>query len=1185
MKLRRIELSGFKSFADKTGIPLPEDLLVVVGPNGSGKSNITDAILWALGEQSAKSLRGNQMRDVIFGGSRRRPPSGTAEVYLLFEVEEGRKVRVGRRLVRNGESSYLMDGRAVRLKDLHDFLMQNAISTHGSFLVEQGRVEALLASGPEERRIVFEEVAGIAHYKQNRRSALQKLDAAQGNLLRLNDIVSEVEDQMNSLKRQAAKADRYVKLSDELRDRRRRFWGRSYALCSGRKSALGRELALLAAERERRVVLLTKSQAEFERAKTRLAEHKSSLQAVVESIHEKELTHERAEQETKRKTDKILAAHQRTRQIDVDIKEVEKRITVSTRDHDHLAKEVLKLEETARETEERAQEARSLLEETQEKTKTLEATREKLRHEAFQLAQDYSKYSAELGRMADDLQRQAARERRMAREEEGLSAREEEFEETIEALLAGKAESERKLAAAVASGEKAKAEADSLAEKFEKAAEALDCARRRSAVAEKGLAVLLASEASLHSSAHRFLKEREPERVAATLAQLLASVPEESAITLAATLGDLLEGYPGQSWEGLPILLSALNSERAGQAIFLLKEFKRGSTPNVKGATGFVSWLHDSPGLPAQLRQAIPLTAVVEDSDAALAFASAYNTPAVSRDGIYVHPEGWIRGGSGGSPGSSLFDFERKKRQAEDEIYSCRSELSAAQALIQETRSSLEGARHTLERQRESEKILAAELEEKKREWEQAVAESRRLSASRELIEGEVAQAREERLEIEARRVEYNVLFTECKKARARVDERAAKSEEAIGEVRAATDSAHEAVAESRTRRGEAAQAIQDAREALKTSSAHLEELLNTEKRLGDERKTLENRVKTLTEEVTRGDQKLRSILLNLEKEKERRIRFEDDLARLAEETGGCEARVKEAQETTGQVREEVALLETELAAAEADTRNLGERIAEVFEESPGELSSEYEGLPSLSEEERAAEQSAMGRIEEKTHKMGAVNMLARTEYKELTERFEFLTKQRKDLEASVESLRETIRKINRTTRDRFMEAFNSVREHFSHLFKEVFEGGEARLSLQDESNPLETGVEIYAQPPGKKLQSLQLLSGGEKAMVALALLFSLFLFRPQPFFILDEVDAPLDEANINRFNRLLKQFRGRTQFIVVSHNKRTMELADVLYGVTMTDGGVSRIVSVKLADVEDKPGLDRDTLELEREP
>jgi chromosome segregation protein len=227
-----------------------------------------------------------------------------------------------------------------------------------------------------------------------------------------------------------------------------------------------------------------------------------------------------------------------------------------------------------------------------------------------------------------------------------------------------------------------------------------------------------------------------------------------------------------------------------------------------------------------------------------------------------------------------------------------------------------------------------------------------------------------------------------------------------------------------------------------------------------------------------------------------------------------------------------------------------------------------------LSEEERQEEARALVRLEGRIQELGAVNMLARQEYDELEQRHTFLSGQRKDLEESVASLQETIRKINRTTRERFMEAFNAVQEHFAHLFKEVFEGGEARLTLLDEANPLETGVEIYAQPPGKKLQNMLALSGGEKAMVALALLFSLFMYRPQPFFLLDEVDAPLDEANINRFSRLLTRFQGQTQFLVVSHNKRTMELAEVLYGVTMAEGGVSKLVSVRLADVEEQLGV-----------
>ena len=318
----------------------------------------------------------------------------------------------------------------------------------------------------------------------------------------------------------------------------------------------------------------------------------------------------------------------------------------------------------------------------------------------------------------------------------------------------------------------------------------------------------------------------------------------------------------------------------------------------------------------------------------------------------------------------------------------------------------------------------------------------------------------------------------------------------------------------------------------------------------------------------------LRTLLLSLEELRQRKSRFEEELRRLGQEVQAANQHVKEAREALDEAREEVGRHELSLATVESDLRNLLERMGETFEEDPGALAEAAADQPPLSEEERHEEQRALAKIEEKIHELGAVNMLAREEYEELSKRFEFLSAQRADLEEAIASLNETIRKINRTTRERFMEAFTAVQEHFARLFKEVFEGGEARLSLIDEANPLDTGVEIYAQPPGTKLQSLQALSGGEKAMTAIALLFSLFKYRPQPFFILDEVDAPLDEANINRFNRLLAQFRGQTQFLVVSHNKRTMEEAEVLYGVTMPEGGVSRVVSVRMAEVEQTLGV-----------
>ncbi len=1167
LKLQEIELAGFKSFADRTRIPVPDDLLVVVGPNGSGKSNVTDAVLWALGEQSPKSLRGHKMQDVIFNGSHRRPPAGTAEVLMTFREPGGAKVQVGRRLSRSGESAYLMDGRPVRLKDVHDFLLRHNVSTQGSFLVEQGRVEALLAMSPEERRAIFEEVAGIAHYKENRRSALQKLEATEANLLRLNDILLEVEGQMAALKKQAAKADRFVKLTEERRTRQRRLWGRLYGQWSARRRALERDGELLAAERERREAVVAALEAEGEAARLRLADHERSLQNAVQALHEKDLARERAEQDLQRKTDQILSARGRLRQIAHDREELQARIRAGQREMERLEGEVARWGGEERAAAEAASAAQRELEERGKEAQAAEAEREDLRRKAFADAQEHSRLSALLARLGEDLKRLQERERRLQREEEGLREREaaaaSRLEEAEERLRRAR---EARSALAEAAREQ-QGRLEEARARARKASEALATARRDAAVAERERKVLEGHGKSLAASGQTAVTRRFSGKEPPTLARLLAGVPEALLPPLAAVLGDLLAGFVGVSWEEAVPLLEDLRRGRSGQAVFFVGG---GAEPEeVPALPPGATLLHRAEGIPGEVRPYLPPVFLVPTAEAAREAARRTNLPAVTPEGLLVHPRGWVRGGAGGPGGGALLEHEHRLKEALRGEEEALQALALAEEAARKADGEAEEARRAAGEAAEAERKAAAELLEAERERERAEEERSRLSASRDLLEGEILSSREEKAAFEAQRKDLSRDLGASEEERGRSEARLKELEERTAGLRRALEAAHEAVAESRARHSEVAQKARSAANALSRSKQTLEELRATDGRLQGEASLLEERIASLEKAVTEGQQELRALILALEEERERKARFEEDHRRLAEEAEAAERRAREAREAAQQIREELARNEVERATAAAEVRNLEARMGEVFEEPPEALAGQYAGEPPLSPEEAEEEARALMRLDGRIAELGELNLAARAEYAELEKRHAFLSAQRKDLEDAVASLHETIRKINRTTRERFLEAFRAVGDHFSHLFRQVFEGGEARLALLDEQNPLDTGVEIYAQPPGKKLQSLGLLSGGEKAMVALSLLFGLFEYRPQPFFLLDEVDAPLDEANIVRFSRLLQQFRGKTQFLVVSHNKRTMEQADYLYGVTMAEGGVSRVVSVRLQDVD----------------
>ncbi len=1175
LRLREIELQGFKSFAERTKMPLPGDILVVVGPNGAGKSNVTDAVLWALGEQSPKSLRGKKMVDVIFNGTQKRPAAGSAQVLMTFEDTDGTKYQVGRRLLRSGESTYLMDGRPVRLKDMHEFLMRYAISTQGSYLVEQGEVSALLEANPEERRMIFEEVAGIAHFKENRRSALSKLDSTTGNLTRLNDIVSEVESQMGTLKRQASKADRFVRLSDELRERRRSFWGRSFGKFTGQRSALARDLALFQEERQRRETALSRLQSELEQATLQLSEHETSLASLIQSIHDKELDHERGEQEIKRRTDQVASSQGRLRQIVADREDLRRRMEAGRADRERLEAEATAL--AASETAARATSEGSLkaLEEARARVEALEGAQRELRQRAFAQAQEQARASSEVKRQEEELRRLGEREKRLQREGESLAAREQSLQESLEGKSAERSSADEALLQARTAREDAERRSERSQAALEAATTALAEGRQRSAAAQSRLEVLIQHEATLRSSAHAFLKKRYPERVQRTLAEALSGVPDGLVPALSAALGDLLEGYLKGRWDDVTPALTALRAGRAGEAVFFLDAALRenGPLPTLQGRPEFQGWLHEAEGIPADLKGLLPLVALSPHPEAARALAME-GVAAVSLDGIFAHPKGWMRGGAGGKGGASLLEHQRERRAAERDLEAAHSATAEAQAALEKVRGEREASRQALELARAAETEAAKVAASLARDVEALESEGRRLESARELFETEAAQAREERSTWEPQLAEMVRLLEKASAEAARVDLQIKAGETAADAAKAAQNTAHEAVADTRSAWSEVNQRLQACRDTLERSGKALEDLAATDARIAREGEGLTARVAALTAEITEGDRSLRGLLLALEELRQRKVTFEQELENLKAGVEASQRHVKDAREALEVAREEVARTEVALAGVEADLRNLSERMGEVFEEDPEALAQAFSGEPPLSDEERQAEHKALARLEERIAELGAVNMLARDEYGELEKRFEFLTGQRKDLEEAVANLQDTIRKINRTTKERFMEAFEAVRIHFAHLFKEVFEGGEARLGLLDEQNPLDTGVEIFAQPPGKKLQHMDQLSGGEKAMVAIALLFSLFRYRPQPFFILDEVDAPLDEASVHRFNRLLEQFRGQTQFIVVTHNKKTMEMAEVLYGVTMPEGGISRIVSVRLAEVEEKLGV-----------
>jgi chromosome segregation protein len=1180
MRLQSIALFGFKSFADRTEIKILPGITAIVGPNGCGKSNVADALRWALGEQSPKALRGHRMEDVIFHGSTSRRPQGLAEVALTFSNDgelavPWAEVSVGRRLYRDGESEYLLNKTACRLKDVHDLFLGTGVNPKAYALMEQERLAHILTAKPLDRRVFVEEAAGITRYKQQRGETLAKLEATRLNLTRVKDVMDEVRRQLASLERQAKKAKAYKELQAERR-------GLEVTLAAAQHAALSAETAGLAARGEQesarleglrtRVSALGAAQ-EVARADAMAAEHRAA-----------ELRHVlgRAELEL----EGVVARTAQLRQLEAELGAERARLVEEA---EGLARRLRTLaEERAAKTVLLAA-LRAQFEAVQTRAATEEAGLEDVRR-ALRAARDEAEARrreqvglagrrSELGQALGALEE---RSEQLGRRLQRVQAEHAQADAEVARLGAGRAEVEARLAGAMAQlgdlgrelGRLAAAltEATTVRAAAVGAAEAcrLDLAVRRSSL--QALRDLEAQRDGYGRGARAvFAAARAAELpgIVGSVADLL-EVPPELERAVEAALGERLQWVVVDTLEVAKRALGYLGDHDGGQATFLpLSWLNGGPAAHVAGTDGVVgvasSLVSSSkPGLVANLLGAV---VVVRDLAAAerLWSANGADTAFVTVGGEVLGPPGALGGGrASGTADASLLARKRAIRDLAAQVAAL--ETGLAQALEQ-----VRAADDRLMSLGDAQRAAAGGREQ---------AEADRLSLAKDLEQVSREQERV-RLGLEASRVERTQVETDLGEAGAELrqgrDELAAVAAQAA--VAAADVQRLAAAIEAAAAREVAgAQAFLDAQVELASLAGRTEATRTELERIAADEAEAQER-------ITGGEERQALLAGRL---RDGRAEGERLLARADEVRSGrdlAERRAREATDALGGVGERLRGLGDELRDAETElgrstqvVHEIALRLAEVrvrLEELEHDARRRYEVGP---EELRAAHDpardpgEARARLETVTARIAAlepVNLIADEEYRELDERLAFLRAQHDDLAVSMKDLERALRGMTRTAQARFLEAFEAINRHFQEIFTRLFEGGRAELRLveaEEGGDPLDTGIEMVAQPRGKRLQAISLLSGGEKALTGLALLFAIFYYRPSPFCLLDEVDAPLDDANIHRFTRVLRELSGQTQFIVITHNRKTMEAADVLYGVTMEEPGLSRLVSVNLA-------------------
>ena len=1280
MHLERLEISGFKSFSDRSELAFDRGVTAIVGPNGCGKSNVADALTWVLGEQSAKSLRGDKMEDVIFSGSDARKPTGAAEVRLRFgdviippsvlkelgedvPVHAGgngnghhpgttdlietalrnsvtRGVEVTRRLFRSGESEYLIDGQTCRLKDIHELLMDTGLGAKAYAIIEQGKIGMILSSRPTDRRQLIEEAAGITKYKARRRAAELKLEAAQQNLTRLEDIIYEIDKQRGSLKRQAAKARRYTRLRDEMRRWEKVLFARRFRSLS---EAIEAARARLNEARTNEAVAsarLAEVENELGRIRIELATADAAATEAREAVH----AHE-------------LEINRRQAQIALDAQQAEM-----------LKKRAGELTAEREQLESRREPERVALDGRRQAASEASAARDEAAALAAAAAEEYTRAWMAIEALEQDVEKARGDVYAILNTITALTAAHDSAATQRERAVDTNGRLDLEARELNVELERARAQRVSAAEALHRAQDGLESARMTRAARESELATarlehewrsrdvrtreqeLAGMAARLHSleeidthrggfaDAARMVLVNANGRVGqmGAIADFIEVEPKyERAVE--ACLGDLLQHVLVERLEHVSAGLKLIRQEDAGRCGFVVGKPSEGAEFQVVSAEGterggkvssFRSMFSGSSSAPdsggGSMQQFTPPSgsvmlssvvkvggpfpnaiqavmggALIADSfEAASRMAPTVPYPVVTLEGDVFRGKYVVTGGEK-SEARGILGTKREIKELREKINDARaaldrliSDTAGFEQAMAHASAAIAGLTDEIHRQ---EKSIVGVLGQAER----ANDDDARLQQRVDLVGTEISRVKEEIAGLDARQAEARESIARLNDQKTESEFALADTQRNLGDARDTAEGLSAKAAEARANhaglveRSVAALAEVSRLEAL---AADLERRVESCTRDGA---LMRDQRERLLQAIVDGQRLMDEDVAKLDGLKQGMVRADERALDIRQSAEKQEEVIRDARRAVDALRALAAEVDVQRATAESDLTHLAQQSmdtvnatlddirAEVMEmEASGQVQPDVRAIRAAEavdpdeieegvfqtvepvepvEPVQMSAEEAIAELREKIERMGPVNMMAIEQSKELEERHLFLTTQHKDLVDSIAQTNQAISKIDETTHARFREAFAAINANFQTTFSTLFGGGKAGIVLLDESDPLESGIDIVAQPPGKRLQSVMLLSGGEKALTAIALMFGMFKYRPSPFCLLDEIDAPLDDANIGRFIEMLRSMMDKTQFIIITHSRKTMEIANRLYGVTMEEPGVSKLISIQL--------------------
>ncbi len=1181
MYLKRIEALGFKSFANKTVLDFEQGIMGIVGPNGSGKSNVADAVRWVLGEQSAKQLRGSNMQDVIFAGTENRKPLGYASVILTIDNRDHllqvdyEEVEVARRVYRSGESEYLLNGHACRLRDIQELFYDTGVGKEGYSIIGQGQIDKILSNKPEDRRELFDEAAGIVKFKKRKLITQKKLETEEGNLVRVTDILNELEKQVGPLSRQSEKARQYLKWREELKSADMQAfrlesgeYRRRIGEAEKNSAIVGEDLAQVRAEAE-------KLKQRYDELSEQLSVLNEALQNLQSGISSKKIARESLIGRVRILEEQIQAAQASEQSI-------RERIEKLDRDAAERQKEYLRLKEEKQglirdlgagetETASKEQELAGL----QEEIRRLEEKAVSLQQKRMTAMDEKAELAASMWRLKT-LREQA--EEQLSRILSGTADGRQERQEVNRQIREGKtaldklAEEEKSLraeqAAATQQGSEAERRLRNLNEKL--AQQQQRYSARRS---QRDSLLNLAERYEGYGNSVRRVMEQKGRipGIHGVVADLFQTGQEyETAIETA--LGGRIQNIVTDTEKTAKQLVSFLKENKYGRATFLPIEsvkgrdgFPRPEALKETGAVGIASGLveveEEYRGIAAFL---LGRYLVVDNIDHALAIAAKYrySLNLVTLEGELLSPGGAITGGAYKNS-SNLLGRRREIEALEEECSRLavqitelreeagRTETKAAQA---QARKEEAGRKlHALELARNTASMDLAQ--HKSRDEELKASQDRRDADEKECRRNISAWSRE----LEGQEASLKTL----EEHQAEWESTGEKTEKRLEELRAEVEQESSALTRLQQETASLAQKA--------------EFLTETQTRVLREREDFLTELAALSESVEGGQHFAEDKQAQIEACQQEIRQIEEEVASMEKEAEEKNTQRESAQ--TGQqsiygereqLSERMSRLEKESYRLENSLERLNDQLGKLVDY----IWTEYEMTPSEAEAAAGEEtvslsesRKTVSRLKQQIRELGPVNVNAIEEYKEVSERYEFLKAQHTDLVEAAESLKKIIRDLENGMRSRFRENFARIQEEFGKVFRDLFGGGKGRLELAEAEDLLEAGIIINAQPPGKKLQNMMQLSGGEKALTAIALLFAIQNLKPSPFCLLDEIEAALDEPNVDRYAEYLNRLKKQTQFIVLTHRRGTMERADRLYGITMQEKGISALVSVNLSD------------------